>query len=80
MLPGWVVGGQARHEGDALEARGVTCAPCTNRRLRLRLRNDEAHGARPALSKLLRHPCLWAVLLLLLVRVKGKLVAAALLL
>ena len=85
MLPAWVVAGQARHEGDVLEARGGTGAPSTTRQLRLRLRNDEAHGARPALSELLRHPWLLAVLLLLLlvvevVRVKGKLEAAALLL
>ena len=66
MLPAWVVAGQARHEGDVLKGKGGTGAPCTTRQLRLRLRNDEAHGARPALSELLRHPCLLAVLLLLL--------------
>ena len=41
MLPAWVVAGQARHEGDVLEARGGTGAPCTTRQLRLRLRNDD---------------------------------------
>ena len=69
MLPRWVVGGQARHEDDALETRGVTCAPSTTRRLRLRLRNGEARGARPALSKHLWHPCLLVILLLLLLLV-----------
>ena len=69
MLPAWVVAGQARHEGDVLKGKGGTGAPCTTRQLRLRLRNDEAHGARPALSKHLWHPCLLVILLLLLLLV-----------